>query len=180
MSDELGFNSNSPPQQQIKRVFKTKSVENALGSHRNLHLEEGAARKKSKVQMYMILYYDERICEIVVRCWAEDHVPSLESRVEVWTPEDQIDPQDSFTMKDPKIPITYKTAITQKLYNAELEVIKANVRSHREAYGPGSKMVCTDNEDERLALVCEYQRYICCGCILYLGLTCPSSETSQL
>jgi hypothetical protein len=169
--DELGFNSNSPPQQQIKRIFKTKSVENALGSHRNLHLEEGAARKKSEVQMYMILYYDDRIREIVVRRWAEDRVPSLESRVEVPIPEDQIDPQDSFTMKDPKIPITYKTAVAQELYNAEPEVIKANVRSHREAYGPGGKTVRTDDEDERLTLVREYQRYVCGGCIFYLCLT---------
>jgi hypothetical protein len=166
-----GFDPNSPPRQQIKRVFKSKGIENALGSHRNLHLDEGAPRKKSEVQMYMVLYYDTRIREAVVKRWAEDGVPSMESRHVVPVPENEIESQDSFLLKDQKIPIAFKIAIAQRLYDAEPEVIKAGVRSHREACGPGGKTVRTNDEDERLSLVREYQRYVRGGFIFYLGLT---------
>lgn len=107
----------------------------------------------------MILYYDTRIRETVVRRWAEDRVPSLESRVEVNTPESEIDPRDSFTMKDPKIPIAYKNAIAQQLYDAESEVIKTEVRLQREAWHVGGTTVRTEDEEERVTLVREYQKY---------------------
>ena len=77
--------------------------------------------------MYMILYYDSRIRETVVKCWAEDGVPNLEYQTKVDIPEDKIAPHDSFDMKDPKIPISYKAAIARRLYKAESEVIKADV-----------------------------------------------------
>jgi hypothetical protein len=161
---------NLPPQQQIKRIFKSKSNENATRSTRNLHLDEGLPRKRSEVQMYMILYYDTRIRQVVVKRWAEDRVPSMESRVEVTIPEGEIESHESFTLRDPKIPITYKNAIAEKLYKAESEVIKAEVRSQREAWHDG-KTVRTDDEDERLALVREYQKYVRSGCIVILSLT---------
>ena len=65
------------------------------GSRRNLHLEDPVPWKKSEVQMYMVLYYDTRIQTTVVKRWAEDGVPNLESRVEVNVPESEIDPISS-------------------------------------------------------------------------------------
>ena len=92
MSEVDQFRLELTLEQQIKRVFKSKRTENTVGSWRNLHLEDGAPRKRSELQMYMILYYDSRIRETVVKRWAEDRVPSLESRVEVNIPEDEIEP----------------------------------------------------------------------------------------
>lgn len=158
LSNRPASDVHSPLQQQVKRVFKAKSVINALASRRNLHLEEGLPRKRSEVQMYMILYYDTRIREVVVKRWAEDRVECMEFGAEVNVPESDIDPQDSFILKDPKIPIAYKTAIARNLYAAESEVIKAEVRTQREAWQPGGKTVRTDDEDERLALVEEIQK----------------------
>ena len=109
--------------------------------------------------MYMILYYDTRIREVVVKRWAEDGVKSLESRVEVNIPEDEIEPCESYTLKDPKIPIAYKNAIAQKLYEAESETLKAEVRKQKEAWRNG-KTVRTDDEDERLELVRQYQKCV--------------------
>jgi hypothetical protein len=108
--------------------------------------------------MYMILYYDTRIREVVVKCWAEDQVECMEFGAEANVPENDIDPQDSFILKDLRIPIAYKTAIAQKLYAAESEVIKAEVRTQREAWQPGGKTVRTNDEDEQRALVEEIQR----------------------
>ena len=147
-------------QQQLKRVFKSRGAENTTAGVRSLHLEDGAPRKKSEVQMYMILYYDTRIRETVVKRWAEDRVPSLEYRVELDIPEDEVEPCESYNMKDQKIPITYKNAIAQELYEAESEMIKMEVRSQREAWYEGSRTVRTDDEDQREILVREYQRYV--------------------
>jgi len=77
--------------------------------------------------MYMILYYDSRIRVTVVKRWDEDGVPGLESRVEVSILENEIEPHKSYSLRDPKIPILYKKAIAQKLYEAESEVVKAKV-----------------------------------------------------
>ena len=110
--------------------------------------------------MYMILYYDSRIREAVAKRWAEDRVPSMESNVVVNIPESEIDPHDSHLMKDPKIPISYKFSIAQKLYDAETEVIKAHVRSRRETWRDGATTVHTDDEAERLDLVRSYQKSV--------------------
>ena len=111
--------------------------------------------------MYMILYYDTRIRQTVVKRWAEDRVASLESRVKVNIPEEEIEPHESFTLKDPKIPVSYKNAIAQKLYDAESEVIKAEVRKQREVWHSDHvlKTVRTDDDEERLTLVRQYQKY---------------------
>ena len=112
--------------------------------------------------MYMILYYDARIREIVVNEWAMDRVEKLESRVEVNIPEEEIESHESFSLKDPKIPIAYKNAIAQRLYDAESEDIKVEVRKQREAWHSdySLKTVRTSDEDERLELVRQYQRYV--------------------
>ena len=77
--------------------------------------------------MYMILYYDDRIRETVASRWAKVHVPNLECTVEVNVPESEIGREDSFLLKDPRIPITFKNEIVQELYGAELKEIKAKV-----------------------------------------------------
>ena len=109
----------------------------------------------------MILYYDSRIRDVVVKRWAESRVPGLETGAEVNILENEIDSYDSFTLKDPKIPISFKNEIARKLYDAESEVIKANVRMHREAWNENGKTVRTDDEDLRQDLVREYKRYVC-------------------
>ena len=109
--------------------------------------------------MYMILYYDSRIREIIVKRWAEDHVPNLEGRVEVNIPDNEIDSYDSFTLKDPKIPIAYKNAIAQELYDKESEVVKAKVRAQREAWHENGETVRTNDDGIRLELVREYDKY---------------------
>lgn len=108
----------------------------------------------------MALYYDSRIQESVVKGWAKDHVESLESRVEVNVPESEIDPCNSFLMKDSKIPIAYKNTIAQRLYKAESEVIKIRVRSQRESWHNNEENICTDDNNERQNLVCKYQKYV--------------------
>jgi hypothetical protein len=108
--------------------------------------------------MYMILYYDSRIREVVLKRWAEDRVPCLESRVEVNIPDSEIEPHDSFTLKDPKIPVSYKHAIARNLYAAESEAIKTEVRLQREAWHENGRTVRTNNEEERLSLVRDYQK----------------------
>ena len=109
--------------------------------------------------MYMILYYDDRIRETVASRWAKVRVPNLECTVEVNVPESEISREDSFLLKDPRIPITFKNEIAQELYEAESKEIKAKVRSERETWQPGSdQTVRTDDEDDRLALVREYHK----------------------
>jgi hypothetical protein len=161
ITSDAKHDPNLPPQQQIKRTFKTKGNDNSA-LLRNLGLEDGLPRKKSEVQMYMILYYETRIRETVVKRWAEDHVPSLESRDEVREPDEEIEPHESFDLTDPKIPISFKNSIAQTLYNAEPEVFKAEVRRQREAWHSDNnvKTVRTNDEDERLTLVRQYQKYV--------------------
>ena len=108
--------------------------------------------------MYMVLYYDNRIRKTVLRRWAEDRVVCLESRVKVNIPESQIERHESFTLKDPNIPVSYKFAISQILYNAESEVIKAEVRSQRESWHENGRTVRTSDEEERVSLVHDYQK----------------------
>lgn len=154
-----GFGLNSPLQQQIKRAFKTKSTDNATKTYRDLHLEDRAPRKRSELQMYMVLFYDDRIHETVANRWAKVRVPSLECTVEVNVLESEIGHEDSFLLKDPRIPITFKNKIAQELWDAESNEIKAKVRSERKMWQPGSdQTVRTDDEDDRLALVREYQK----------------------
>jgi hypothetical protein len=113
--------------------------------------------------MYMILYYDTRIREVIVKRWeGGDRVESMEWKGGITIPDEDIEPHESFTFKDPKIPISYKKAIAEILYNAESDVTKAEVRRQREAwYSDGTlRTVLTDNDEERLTLVRQYQKYV--------------------
>lgn len=135
-----------------------KGINNLVSSHPNLHLEDSTPWKKLEVQMYMILHYDSRIWQTILKCWAEDRVPSLESRVEVNIPESKIELHESFTLKDPRIPISFKHAVLKMLYEAESEVIKAEVQSQCESWRENGRTVHTTDEEEHLSLVCEYQK----------------------
>ena len=122
--------------------------------------------------MYMILYYDSWIRATVVKCWDEDSVPGLEPQVEVNIPENEIEPHESYSLRDPKIPISYKKAIAQKLYEAESEVVKAEVRRQREVWRENGTTIHTEDKDERKVLVREYQR-----CVYSLSKRYPQSNT---
>lgn len=110
--------------------------------------------------MYMILYYDSRIRETVLKRWAEEHAPDSESRVEVNIPEGEVEPHESFNMKDTKIPISYKHSVALSLYEAESEQVKAEVRSQQEAWHESGQTVRTSDDSKRLSLVREYQKYV--------------------
>jgi hypothetical protein len=119
----------------------------------------------------MIMYYDDRIRPTILKRWAEDGVPSLESRVEVNIPESQIERHESFTLKDYKIPVSYKVAIAQTMYEAESDAIKAEVRSQREAWHESGRSVRASGEEERLSLVRDYHKYA------FTLLRCSRSDT---
>jgi len=108
----------------------------------------------------MILHYD-RIRDVITKRWEErDRVPSLEFSV-TDVPEGLFDFRDSPVVKDQKIPLYYKKFVAKELYQDEPETVKAEVRAHREAWHCGlDKTVRTDDEDERLQLVREYDRYV--------------------
>ena len=136
-------------------------MDGLVASQRNLNLGDKVQRKRSEVQMYMILYYDTHIREAVLKRWAEDGAPgSQESRVEAKIPESEIESHESFDMKDPKIPISYKHKIALQLYEAESDETKAEVRSQREAWHGNGRTVRGTDEAARLSLVREYQKYV--------------------
>ena len=135
-------------------------MENLIVARRNLQLEDGIPRKRSEVQMYMILYYNSRIREAVLKRWAEKHPPGSESGAEVNIPESDIEPQESHSVKDSKIPISYKHEVAMGLYENESEEIKREVRLQREAWNENGLTVRTSNEEDRLTLVREYQKFV--------------------
>ena len=144
--------------QQIKRVFKTISNDTGVGGRRELNLEVGC-RRWSEIQAYMSLYYDTRIRETIVKEWDEANITNMGfsgSSPEV--PENQVDPEDSHLFKDRKIPLCFKRNVAQRLYEAEEEEIKDAVRSKREEKLL-IKTVYNVNEEERLELIQEYQKY---------------------
>ena len=82
----------------------------------------------------MSLYYDSRIRPVVVEQWAQANLPNMDfscSGPEI--PEEEVEPEDSALMKDPKIPLCFKNDVAQKLYDTEDEEIKEAVRSKRGA-----------------------------------------------
>lgn len=107
----------------------------------------------------MALYYDTRIREVVLNRWAEGGFPRMEAAVTVVIPEEDIEPHESFTFKDTRIPITFKNAVAQELYANETDAIKAEVRSRREA-GSVHKTVYNTEGSERANLVEEYHKYV--------------------
>jgi len=150
------LSSSLPIRQKLKRTFRTAGNDNSTSSRRDLHLEDNPTRKKSEVQMYMVLYYDSRIRQTVLERWAEGHV-GVESRVESTIPDGDIEPHESCIYRDAKIPITFKNAVAQELFENETVAIKAEVRSKREE---GTvKTVYNTRGDQRMELIHDYQRY---------------------
>lgn len=142
--------------QQIKRVFKGAADDGATGGRRNLRLEDRPPRKRSEVQVYMALYYNDRIRSDVVKRWTETGVNMNFSRSEI--PDDEIDPEDSSLLKDTQIPICFKNQVAQELYDAEDEDIKYEVRLRRETEVSIKTVYTAANEEERMKLVREYWR----------------------
>jgi len=108
----------------------------------------------------MSLFYDTRIRQTVIERWAVTHIPNMDfSGSSTDIPEDQIDAEDSLLFKDTKIPLCFKTHVSQELYEAEEEEIKAAVRSKREE-GPSitHATVYDADEERRLELVRAYQK----------------------
>lgn len=79
------------------------------------------------------------------------------SRSGVQPPEDEISPEDSSLLRDPKILLCFKNQIARELYDAEEEEIKETVRSRRESEA-AVKTVYNASEEVRLELVDSYQR----------------------
>lgn len=145
--------------QQLKRVFKAAEDENATSGRRNLHLDTSAPRKRSELQVYMSLFYDTRIREIVVERWADARIPNMDfSGSSAAIPESQVDSEDSSLFKDTKIPLCFKNLVAQELYDAEEEEIKVEVRSKREAGALIKTVYNAGSEEERLEIVREYRK----------------------
>lgn len=143
--------------QRLKRVFKSATDENVAGGKRKLHLEDTPPQKRSEVQVYMALYYETRIREVVKQRWAAAGISNMDFGGQE-IPEDQVDPEESSVFKDTKIPLFYKNMVAQGLYEAEEEAIKAHVRLVREEEHQ-IKTVYNTTSTERIELVREYQRY---------------------
>jgi hypothetical protein len=108
----------------------------------------------------MSLYYDTRIRQVVVKEWNEANLPNMDfSNPDTDIPENQVDPEDSHLFKDTKIPLYFKNSVAQRLYEAEEEEIKDKVRSKREEK-ISIRSVYNVDEEERLGLVQEYQKYV--------------------
>ena len=149
---------NLPFEQQLKRVFKAAMDDVAVGGRRKLNLESGVPRRRTEVQVYMSLHYDLRIRPTVLKEWAEAKIVNMDfSRPEV--PEEEIGPGDSHLFKDTKVPICFKNEVARRLFEEEEEVIKAEVRSKREA-DLLTKSVHNLGEEERMELVQEYHKYV--------------------
>ena len=108
--------------------------------------------------MYMILYYDSHIREVVLKRWEEEHKQTSESSVGVNILEGDIEPHESYTLKDAKIPIGYKHTVALELYENESVEVKTEVRLQREAWNGDGRTVRSQDPEERLSLVREYQK----------------------
>lgn len=104
----------------------------------------------------MVLFYDDRIRKTILSRWAEDKIPQLETNITVQIPEDEVRREDSAVFKDMNIPISYKNAIAQQLWESEEEVIKQEVRSWQRDKEGVTKTVYNTNGEERLKLLREY------------------------
>lgn len=102
----------------------------------------------------MSLFYDERIRQVVVERWAATNLPDFKGSD---IPENQVDPEDSALLKDTRIPLHFKNAVAQALYDAEEEEIKEQVRSKRDEdlYASNIRNV---SDEKRVELVRAYQR----------------------
>ena len=149
---------NLPLIQQIKRAFTPVKDDHASGGRRNLRLDDHIPRKRSELQVYMSLYYNDRIRQTVIDRWAAIGLTGMDfSRPEDQIPEDKISPEDSSLYRDTKIPLSFKNQIARELYDAEEDEITETVRSRRESE-MAVKTVYDTNEEDRLELVQSYQR----------------------
>lgn len=144
----------SPLIKQIKQFFKSVEEDGSSGCL-NLHLEESIPRKCSEVQIYMTLYYESRIRKTVLACWAQNQIPQFKLNTTLVIPENEIAPEESPIFKDIKIPISYKNAIAQELWEKEEEAIKNHVQSQHGVEAITS-MVCNTNGEERMELLHQY------------------------
>jgi hypothetical protein len=127
----------------------------ATGGRRNLRLESGN-RRRTEVQIYMVLFYDTRIRPTVLKEWAKVNLPNMDlSRPEI--PEEDVDPEDSHLFKDTKVLLCFKNEVARGLYEKEDEEIKSIVRARREQ-DLLIKSVHNADEQVRLELVHEYQK----------------------
>lgn len=140
--------------QQLKRYFSG-TGDNGSNGNTNLGLEDSWPRKRSELQIYMSLYYDSRIRKIVLERWAEERLPQFEANPTLEIPEDEISLEESAIFKDFKIPISYKNAIAQQLWENEDEAVKSHVRSQRETE-TDPKTVYNTQGDERLGVLNQY------------------------
>jgi hypothetical protein len=152
------IDTTSPLVQQIKRFF-SRTSDSGSTNRSNLHLEDSVPRRLSELHTYMTLYYDTRVRKTVLARWEEDRIPQLESNITTEIPEDEVRPEDSVFFKDMRIPICYKQAIAQELWENEGEAIKAEVRSHRNTEVATKTVYDTDGE-ERLKLLREYIKWV--------------------
>jgi len=148
----------SPSIQQIKRVFKVAADDSVTGGRRNLRLQDRRPRKRSEVQIYMALYYNDRIRSVVVKRWTETGVNMNFGRSDI--PEDEIDPEDSALLKDTQIPICFKNQVAQELYDGEDDDIKDVVRLRRETELSIKTVYTAANDEERMELVRDYQKSV--------------------
>ena len=146
---------NSPSIQQIKRAFGPARDDSATGGRRNLRLDDHLPRKRSELQVYMALYYEDRIRETVVERWAGVGATGLNFSASEEPAE--IDPEDSSLLRDTKIPLCFKNQIAKELYDAEEEEIKELVRYRRTSEAKVNTVYNT-NKRERSELVRDYQR----------------------
>lgn len=103
----------------------------------------------------MSLYYDSRIRKVVVERWARERIPQLESNLTLEIPEEDVSPEESAIFKDVKIPISYKNAVAQELWETEDEAVKLHVRSQRETE-IAPRTVYNTGGDERLGILNQY------------------------
>lgn len=104
----------------------------------------------------MSMFYDERIRAVVNQEWAERDFSAINYRGSD-IPEDQVDPEDSALLKDTKIPLVFKVAVAQKLYENEDEEVKERVRSKRNA-DLFSINIHDASDEDRAELVRAYQK----------------------
>jgi hypothetical protein len=128
--------------------------DNATG--RNLRLDNKAPRRRSEVQAYMVLYYDTKIRDVVLKRWAEMKLTHLSFKGSNIS-EDRVDTEDSSLLKDTTIPLYFKNLVAQELYDAEEEEVKKAVRSKRESDLFDTTIYNTSGE-ERMELVRAYQK----------------------
>ena len=92
----------------------------------NLHLEDGQGQRLSEVQTYMSMFYTSQIQPTVLSRWAEVKAayPGSNDAQDLAEGEPL---SENGVFRDVTIPISYKNAIAQELWDVEDEGIKKQV-----------------------------------------------------